>query len=60
MNSHTTFKLHRRVYVVLNSGESFVDRVAEQRSGAYVFRDRGRVTARAIRTMSYYRASARG
>lgn len=55
MNGHTSFRLHKRIFVVLHSGESFIDRLTEQRSGAYVFRERGRVAAKAIRTMAYFK-----
>jgi hypothetical protein len=53
VNGHTTFKLKRRVYVVLRDGTSFVDRLIDQRSRYYQFEHRGRVRVEDIRTAAY-------
>ena len=55
MNNHTTAKRGKRVLVVLHTGEHFVDHFEERLSAAYVFRKRGRIVAKRIRSLSIYR-----
>jgi hypothetical protein len=55
VNGHTSFKLKRRIFVVLRNGRSFVDRLLEQHSKYYRFETEGRVQRAEIRTAAYAR-----
>lgn len=55
MNKHTTFKLMKRVRVVLYDGRVVVDKLTDQRSRFYVFQTIGKVQTEDIKSISYYK-----
>lgn len=57
MNGHTTFRLRRRLFVTLKTGEQFVDKLLEYHDRYYRFEARGRIERKLIRFMGYARVN---
>ena len=53
--THRTIPIGRRAYVVLRSGEVFIDTFLERRSKYTVYKNKGRVRNNEIKSMGIYR-----
>ena len=55
MGGHTTAHLGKRVFIILKTGERFVDKLVEMKSKYYEFEERGRIYHYEIRSFSILR-----
>ena len=59
MTLHSSTYKHKKVYVVLKDGSSFVDRFLDSKSGCIFFSERGKIRKSVIRTMTIFRHQIR-
>lgn len=55
MGGHTTAHLGKRVFIILKTGERFVDKLVEMKSQYYEFEERGCIYRYEIRSFSILR-----
>lgn len=55
MTLHTSTYKWKRVFVVLKTGDKFVDRFMEKKSGYVFFEEKGKIAKSAIKTMTIFR-----
>jgi hypothetical protein len=52
---HTSTYKGKRVYVVLKTGEKFVDKFVDKKSGYVVLAEKGKIRKASIKTMTIFR-----
>jgi hypothetical protein len=55
MNKHTTARKGKRIHIILNTGEEYIDKLVDRKSKYYLFELRGKVYVDTIRSFSIFK-----